>query len=91
MELFIKDSLTKFLFYLPVGKAVGTFIGYNCNIITMGKAAFMHTIKLPDEPFDLVSFYCIPNLLAYSYPQSGNIKPVLLKDDGKMPSAISLS
>ena len=91
MELFIQDNLTKFFFYLPVGKAVGTFISYNYNIITLGKAAFMCTIKLPDEPFDLVSFYCIPNLLAYGYPQSGNIKPVLLKDDGKMPCTISLS
>ena len=91
MELFIQDNITKFLFYFPKKKAFGIFLCDNDHIVASRESVFMTSKKFPDLPFDPIPFYCIPCLLAYGYPQSVNVKPVMLKNDRKVRCMISFS
>lgn len=79
-ELFIHDNLTEFLFYFPKIEAMGRVLCYNHNIVALGEIILVQSKPFPDEPLDLIPFYCIPYLLARGYPQSVNAQPVLPKN-----------
>ena len=84
MAFLFQENVTNLSCDFSEIQVAGRFSRSDDNVITLGENGLVQTEKLPDEPFDPVSFDCVPYSLAYGNPQSGYPPTVLHQGDCKV-------